>query len=202
MQPPYDEISDLENVLKFCESDDKELIYRPHPLRKFTSTESERISVMAGSRAFHMNISENFKHYRSSSLPMVDFQTKFLNMRKDELLSIAFYCVIATPTSLALEALIFQNPLIMIARDDEMHRTTASTYWDLYPYMEPLKQMSEIRVARSHADLLNLLGEFNNRDERKSFSRVINDEICQTGKEEWVSKLLTSIRETARRALV
>lgn len=198
MQPTYDEVADLENILKFCESSDKELVYRPHPLRKFTSAERERIGVMAGSGAFHINISENFKHYRASSLPNAEYQTKYLNMKKDELLSIEFYCVIATPTSLALEALIYQNPLILIARDDEMHRTTASTYWDLYPYMEPLKQMSEIMVVRSHFDLFNLLREFNIRDKTESFSTVIHDEICRSGKEEWVSKLLISIRETAR----
>ncbi len=198
MQPTYDEVSDLENILKFCESSDKELVYRPHPLRKFTSTERERIAVMAGSSAFHINISENFTHHRSGSLPNVEYQTKYLNIKKDELLSIEFYCVITTPTSLALEALIYQNPLILVARDDQMHRTTASTYWDFYPYMEPLKQMSEIRVVRSHFDLFNLLRDINKRDKTKSFSTVIIDEICRSGKEEWVSRLLTSIRETAR----
>ncbi len=194
MQPSYDEVSDLENLIHECRINNYELLYRPHPLRKFTASEKSRIQEMAKSGHFYLNFSENFKDYRNNVLASLSMSTKYLRLKKDELLSKNLLCVIATPTSLALEALVYQQELIMVARDDKIHKTTAATYWNFYPYFEPLKSNKGIRVATNDFEMLRELRAVAACEHVRSDLRIAVNEICKSGKETWALNLLNEIK--------
>jgi hypothetical protein len=198
MQPSYDEVSDLENLINQSQVNNYQLIYRPHPLRKFTIDEKNRIQDMAKIENFYLNFSENFKDHRNNVLTSLLLNPKYLESKKDELLSKNLLCVIATPTSLALEALIYEQQLIMVARNDKIHKTTAATYWNLYPYFEPLKNDKGLRVATNNFEMLRELKEVIASGQRKADSRAVVNKICKSGKESWAFNLLNEISSTAK----
>lgn len=194
MQKPYDEVSDLEIIKNFCDYNQLELIYRPHPMKKFTALEEVGLISLLKQRNFHINHSENFRSniVHTSFTDLVE-ENEFTNLTKETLLSIKFRNIITTPGSLALESLIYGHPIIVIARNDGVYKTTASIAWDLYPWFEPLKKMNSIQVARNYRDLLAML---NNQSEGISAdysSMIITEEICKSGKERWAKNLLEVI---------
>jgi hypothetical protein len=194
MQKPYDEISDLEVILDFCSTNKCTLIYRPHPMKKFSAIEKKQIKSLAENKNFHINISENFRDYFSNaSLAEVSRPDEFTNLDKESLMSINFRNIIATPGSLALEALVYDKPIIVMARNDGIYKTTASIAWDSYPWFSPLKKMNAVQVARSYSDLILMLHakKFEIFDEQSS--KIIKKEICRHGKENWAAALISTI---------
>jgi hypothetical protein len=197
MQKPYDEISDLGIILEHCNSESRHLIYRPHPMRKFNATERRLLASLLERNNFHINFSENFRNYiPNSSLNEISAKDEFTNLSKESLLLMNFRNVIATPTSLALESLIYGHSIIMVARNDGIYRTTSSSYWDLYPYFEPLKKMKAIRVARDHEDLIAMLKSPQESKFDEQSREIIEEEICKSGKENWTKLLLNAIIES------
>jgi len=199
MQPSYDEVSDLENLINECVVNNYELLYRPHPLRKFTYAEKSRIQEMAKSEHFYLNFSENFKDHRNNILASLNLNPKYLELSKDELLGKNLLCVIATPTSLALEALVYEQQLIMVARDDKIYKTTAATYWNLYPYFEPLKNDKGIRVATNNFEILRELRAIIGDGQARPDSQPAVNEICKSGKESWALNFLNEIKSASKR---
>jgi hypothetical protein len=199
MQPSYDEVSDLEILIDECKKMNYELLYRPHPLRKFTITEKNRIQELANNGNFYLNFSENFRDIRSNILASLNMSTKYLELSKDELLSKNLLCVIATPTSLALEALVYGQQLIVIAKDDKIHKTTAANYWNLYPYFESLKKNKGIRVATNNFEMLRELKSIIGRGESRDDAQSAVSEICKSGKESWAINLLTEIKSSFKK---
>ena len=198
MQPSYDEVSDLECLMNECRVNGYELVYRPHPLRKFTISEKNRIQELAMSGQFFINFSENFKDYRNNILHSIEINSKYQDLKKDELLSKNLMCVFATPTSLSLEALIYDQNLIMIARDDKIHKTTAATYWDLYPYFAPLKNNKAIRVARNDLEIARELKAISEFAPMTTDIRSAIDEICISGKESWAVNLINAVKSESK----
>lgn len=200
MQPAYDEVSDLEKLIHECVINNYDLLYRPHPLRKFTSSEKVRIQELAKNKNFYINFSENFKDYRNNILMSLNLNPKYSELTKDNLLSKNLLCVIATPTSLALEALVYDQQLIMVARDDQIHETTASTYWNLYPYFDPLKNEKGIRVVANHSEMLRELKAIIGSGQTKANSRLSVAKICKSGKESWAFNLLNEVQSTSEKS--
>jgi hypothetical protein len=69
--------------------------------------------------------------------------------------------VISTPTSMAIETMMLNVPIIVDATDDGVHRTTASSSLKEYLHLRDLQRLEHLPIAASPSELLDLLlGQF------------------------------------------
>jgi len=191
-QEPYDEISDLTQLAASCESHELELIYRPHPLKHMSDGEKEEISKMIEENKIILNISENFKQLQDNWVLTAKVNANYSSLNKQQLLSANAMCVVGPPTSLILESLIYGNPTIVMGRDDKMHRTTASVYWNNYPHFKALREIPSVRVAKNHQDLVAHLQECVSGGVLPNSTQEAVEYICGEGSERWSLNLIES----------
>ncbi len=192
-QEPYDELSDLRYLAGFCSIQKLELVFRPHPLRRFTNQDKRQLNEMIDKGNLILNISENFTLMQDQWPSNLKLWNSISKLNKEELLSCNPTCVIGPPTSLILESLIYRNPTVIIARDDKQHRTTASMYWDSYPHFRVFKEIKSIKVARSHSEMELKVKECMSGE--VSFIGIIDAirYICGEGSENWSRNLITQL---------
>ena len=192
-QEPYDEVSDLSFLANLYLDQKLELVYRPHPLRRFTDTDKKQLTKMIDEENIILNISESFTQMQDQWSSNLKLSNPFSKLNKEELLSSNPTCVIGPPTSLILESLIYRNPTVIIARDDKKHRTTASMYWNSYPHFRVLKGIHSIKVARSHHEMETKIKECLSGE--VSFLEILDaiEYICGEGSENWSLNLIRKL---------
>lgn len=191
-QEPYDELSDLRELALICDSQELKLIYRPHPLKHMSNKDKEEISKLIVGKKLILNISENFRQLQDNWATTLKVEIDYLNLNKQQLLNSNVLCVIGPPTSLILESLIYGNPTIVMARDDKMHRTTASMYWNNYPHFGALRENPSVRVARNHQDLVVHLQQCISEEVLPIGVQEAIQYICGEGSERWSLNLIES----------
>jgi hypothetical protein len=139
------------------------LIYRPHPHRQKRLYE-KCADELAN---FGASIVVEDRSINTGLLPTI-------NQDHIDYLE-QFSLVIATPTSMMLEAMILKIPLIIDATDDGIHRTTARKAWESYTHFETLRNCNSLKVALTSAELANLANKALRRP--REFTKYHYDEI-------------------------
>lgn len=141
-------IAELIRRLDASEMKEKyEFFYKPHPARQLRFYELEKLPPIV-----HV-IDGNPGLLGLKAIPTIGPE-HIQNI-------LAADIVISTPTSMAIETMILNVPLIIDATDDGVHRTTASSSLKEYLHLRDLKRLEGIPIAASLSEILNfLLGKF------------------------------------------
>jgi len=139
---PYDEIQLLNRLVDDFKNQNGpsiELHYRPHPARK-----TRFFEAAPDARIIRPKFSD--ASYHNQSIP--DPSSYIENMN-------SFDLIIATPTTMAIEAMALGIPCVIDATNDGIHRTSPGNAFDNYLHMQDLQTLSKLSIARTYDQLLN-----------------------------------------------
>ena len=137
-------IDELIRLLDVSEMKEKyEFFYKPHPARQMRFYELEKLPPIV-----HV-IDGNPELSGFKAIPTIGPE-HIQNILEADI-------VISTPTSMAIETMILNVPIIVDATDDGVHRTTASSSLKEYLHLRDLQRLEGIPIAASPSEILNFL---------------------------------------------
>jgi hypothetical protein len=148
---PHNEKNLINEIIKLLDAsemkDKYEFFYKPHPARQLRFYELDKLPPIV-----HV-IDGNPGLSGFSAIPMIGPE-HIQNILDADV-------VISTPTSMAIETMMLNVPIIVDATDDGVHRTTASSSLKEYLHLRDLQRLEHLPIAASPSELLDLLlGQF------------------------------------------
>jgi CDP-glycerol glycerophosphotransferase (TagB/SpsB family) len=150
---PYNETRIVNIIFQYLTANYKstefEMGYKPHPLRQPRFIE-EAINTgglhgFTGLKVWNEAVSDT-KRLPSISEEYISFLS-------------SFDIIITTPTTMALEAMLLRIPIIIDSIDDGIHLTCPSHAMNSYLHLEDLKEIPEVRIAKTENEVLVQLDE-------------------------------------------
>jgi hypothetical protein len=141
-------IDELIRLLDASEMKDKyDFFYKPHPARQMRFYELDQLPSVV-----HV-IDGNPGLSGFNAIPTIGPE-HIQNILNADI-------VISTPTSMAIETMMLNVPIIVDATDDGVHRTSASSSLKEYLHLRDLQRLEGISIAESPSEMLDfLLGKF------------------------------------------
>lgn len=128
----FDEISDVVRIQEYLNLNHtvySHIVYRPHPL---SAMKAKRIET------------------NKKSLSGIEINSaEVLNLRE-------YDGIICLPTTLLLEVLVTQIPMIVYIPKDNFNRRDPRTMWN-YKHFDPIRELAPIKVAKDFQELLLLI---------------------------------------------
>ena len=137
------EVSNLGNLYEFS--------YKPHPVRQPRFYESNFLSEKIHTIGTDLELS-GFK-----AIPAID-QNHIQHILDADL-------VISTPTSMAIECMMLQKPIIIDATDDGIHRTTAGKSLKNYVHLQDLHKINGLSFGYSASDIVSKIISFDFKED-------------------------------------
>lgn len=132
-QEPYDEINDILGLITKSKLI-KSIVYRPHPLRKYSEKEINQLQNLVIQKKMILSLSnKNFLDY--FNVNEVCLESPIESIKSVD-------CVVGAPTTMILESLLARKITFVISRDDSFYRTTSKYFWDNYEHFYELKNIS------------------------------------------------------------
>ncbi len=134
-QEPYEELVDLYQLISNSKSV-ASVKYRPHPLRIFERSEIEMIRSLSRFGRLQLSLSPDQNNFF--------FLKQVLNTTEESPLEAlkSVDCVVGPPTTMILESTLLRKLTFVVSRDDKLHRTTSSRFWENYEHFFELKNIS------------------------------------------------------------
>lgn len=147
---PHCETNLLNEIIRLLDAsklrDQYEFSYKPHPVRQTRFYES--ISLSDKIQVIGKNSSQSgFK-----AIPAID-QNHIQHILDADL-------IISTPTSMAIECMLLQKPIIIDGTDDGIHRTTAREALRNYVHLKDLKKIEGLSFGSSASDIVAKITAF------------------------------------------
>jgi hypothetical protein len=146
-----------------------EMGYKPHPLRQTRFIEDTintgELQGFAGLKVWN-EAASGAKLLPSISEEYISFLS-------------SFDIIIATPTTMALEAMLLKIPIIIDSLDDGIHLTCPSHAMNSYLHLEDLKEIPEARIAKTENEVLVYLDELMRKEsapQEYTLNNIINAE--------------------------
>jgi hypothetical protein len=141
---PYDEISVL-HIMEEEISNNAEMynglkiIYRPHPWRQARYNEfREEFNFK------HVIVDPQLSKYFKNNKSNIGFQP---DLKYYPLLLSNMLFTVMTPTTMIVEALIFNKKILLLGNDDNLHITTAKNMLKVYPHLEDVEKVEGVTLC-------------------------------------------------------
>ena len=138
---PHNEKSLIAELITTTDLGGQKLVYRPHPHRIARIGDNERAM-----HELEIEVDENVRAIRPET-GQPEMTGEFVSSIQDALL------VIATPTTLALEAMLLGARVVIDATDDGVNRSTSSRALKRYLHLRDLLHVQGLPIAHNISDL-------------------------------------------------
>jgi hypothetical protein len=160
---PHNEVTLLSKLIKSNLYDGVEFIYRPHPQAVPRLGENkidlQKLGVKLDSSSGPINPRTGWPETTDS----------FVNLIRNADL------VIATPTTLALEAILLGGNVIIDGTIDGVNRTSAGCAINRYLHLRDLRNVNNLRIAKTFDEIINLSLQSLNGEDTNSFEVDISE---------------------------